>query len=28
MEKADQPALWTVCTYNVRYRSNVTDLTT
>jgi hypothetical protein len=28
MEKADQPALWTVCTYNVRYRSSVTDLTT
>jgi hypothetical protein len=28
MEKADQPALWTVLTYNVRYRSSVTDLTT
>jgi hypothetical protein len=28
MEKADQPALWTVCTYNVRYRSSVADLTT
>ena len=28
MEKADQPALWTVCTYNVRYRSSVTDLET
>ena len=26
MEKADQPALWTVLTYNVRYRSSVTDL--
>ena len=26
MEKADQPALWTVCTYNVRYRTSVTDL--
>ena len=25
-EKADQPALWTVCTYNVRYRTSVTDL--
>ena len=26
MEKADQPALWTVLTYSVRYRSSVTDL--
>jgi hypothetical protein len=26
MEKADQPALWTVLTYNVRYRTSVTDL--
>ena len=26
MEKADQPALWTVLTYNVRYRSSITDL--
>lgn len=26
MEKADQPALWTVCTYQVRYRTSVTDL--
>ena len=26
MEKADQPALWTVCTYNVRYRTSITDL--
>ena len=27
MEKADQPALWSVCTYTVRYRTGVTDLT-
>ena len=26
LEKADQPALWTVCTYNVRYRTSITDL--
>ena len=26
LEKADQPALWTVCTYNVRYRTSVTSL--
>ncbi len=26
MEKADQPALWSVCSYTVRYRSDVTDL--
>ena len=26
MEKADQPALWTVLTYNVRYRTSITDL--
>lgn len=26
IEKADQPALWTVCTYNVRYRTSVTSL--
>jgi len=28
IESADQPALWTVCTYNVRYRSSVTNLAT
>jgi len=27
IESADQPALWTVCTYNVRYRTSVTSLT-
>ena len=26
MDKADQPALWTVLTYSVRYRTSVTDL--
>jgi hypothetical protein len=26
MESADQPALWTVCTFYVRYRTSITDL--
>jgi hypothetical protein len=28
LEAADQPALWMVCTYQVRYRTAITDLTT
>lgn len=27
-EKADRPALWTICSYKVRYRTSVTDLST
>ena len=27
-EKADRPALWTICTYKIRYRTSVTDLST
>lgn len=27
LEAADQPALWMVCTYQVRYRTAATDLT-
>lgn len=26
LEKADQPALWMVCTYSIRYRTSVTSL--
>lgn len=25
-EKADRPALWTICTFKVRYRTSITDL--
>lgn len=28
LEAADQPAIWMVCTYQVRYRTAVEDLTT
>jgi hypothetical protein len=27
LESADQPALWMVCTYQVRYRTTASDLT-